>query len=681
MRTEVLLYAKKNGFAAEQIRFSNKLEWIEVDGKLALRKARIDRRAKTITIFVDAIEANYPKVFKEHTLEILGECIKTLGNGQWDEDEHPRDDDGKFTHGGGGSTSGNDGADAAVVGANEPELHPEIVKVGGDDWNQETAIKLEKEYQTAKPDLEALIHKNVGEEVDTAVDEDDLHENAPYVPDSWEGLSDSQQEDVKSAWKENTKQEFLDSEENNWIDNGGQKDDAQALVAYEFSSSDPNFDWARDTISDWKAAREEEGKPVPYDTMTLVDSLQIEYEPNGEGTGKVSIDFDNSLLQSPIGYDPNQLLLPGIEPVDPSSFLDDEMREELTKELEKAFDTQADELISDGKVETPDYIGEQVDEYQDEYWDSKDDSEKFKYAEDNTDIISDAQQEYDEYYENNGQSGGADEVAIPNTFDPLQNTGDSVEYKKTHALVTFMSRERGIQLLQQRGLVDKDRPTSDYRGDVKDVDNDLWRSWKESSAGSFGGQVLQLASAEELGARYREMPKARQDIIEQANSRYKEIGGFAGVKALVRAKWETSQYALDKAGVNSLVVYRGLRVEMPSDEPTQKVEAEHWKDPNGVSGSKIYERFTDAQITRNGMYSTTTSREVANGWNAGHGTKVVLRLDVPRTAVVSFPAYGINVHSEKEVVVAGTAFRGWDAWKNNAPSYGDVPMFNEKKTA
>lgn len=81
------------------------------------------------------------------------------------------------------------------------------------------------------------------------------------------------------------------------------------------------------------------------------------------------------------------------------------------------------------------------------------------------------------------------------------------------------------------------------------------------------------------------------------------------------------------------------------------------------------------------MYSTTTSREVANGWNAGHGTKVVLRLDVPRTAVVSFPAYGINVHSEKEVVVAGTAFRGWDAWKNNAPSYGDVPMFNEKKTA
>jgi hypothetical protein len=54
--------------------------------------------------------------------------------------------------------------------------------------------------------------------------------------------------------------------------------------------------------------------------------------------------------------------------------------------------------------------------------------------------------------------------------------------------------------------------------------------------------------------------------------------------------------------------------------------------------------------------------------------RVVLRAEVPRTAVLSVPAYGVNVHSEHEVVVTGTSWRGWDAWSDKAPSFEDVPM-------
>ena len=134
---------------------------------------------------------------------------------------------------------------------------------------------------------------------------------------------------------------------------------------------------------------------------------------------------------------------------------------------------------------------------------------------------------------------------------------------------------------------------------------------------------------------------------------------------MVRAKWETSQYALDKAGIQSLPVYRGLKIPDIDDQETESIKSE---------AGRAFERYTNATITRNGCYSTTTTPSVANGWNAGVGDKVVLRIDAPRTAVLSFPAYGINVHSEKEVVLAGTAFKNWDAWKDRAPSATEVPI-------
>jgi hypothetical protein len=52
----------------------------------------------------------------------------------------------------------------------------------------------------------------------------------------------------------------------------------------------------------------------------------------------------------------------------------------------------------------------------------------------------------------------------------------------------------------------------------------------------------------------------------------------------------------------------------------------------------------------------------------------VLRAAVPRTSVISVPAYGQNVHSEHEVVLGGLAYRGWDAWSNKAPTHEAVPM-------
>jgi hypothetical protein len=95
-------------------------------------------------------------------------------------------------------------------------------------------------------------------------------------------------------------------------------------------------------------------------------------------------------------------------------------------------------------------------------------------------------------------------------------------------------------------------------------------------------------------------------------------------------------------------------------------------------------RLPGLHIARNGASSWTTDLDVANGWRKGsdpeyQGQKITMRAQVPRTAVISVPAYGINIHTEHEVVVLGTAWKGWDSFVNNAPHIRSVPLAHVAK--
>src|SRR5262249_55301545 len=115
--------------------------------------------------------------------------------------------------------------------------------------------------------------------------------------------------------------------------------------------------------------------------------------------------------------------------------------------------------------------------------------------------------------------------------------------------------------------------------------------------------------------------------------------------------------------------------------PSRRVIMRHYSAHQDVHiGNSTFRYMPTLDVVRNGAASTTTDLSVANGWRAGHSTGIVLRAEVPRTAIVSVPAYGINVHGEKEVLVAGTAWRGWDAWAGKAPplgnTQGSVPLMH-----
>jgi hypothetical protein len=90
----------------------------------------------------------------------------------------------------------------------------------------------------------------------------------------------------------------------------------------------------------------------------------------------------------------------------------------------------------------------------------------------------------------------------------------------------------------------------------------------------------------------------------------------------------------------------------------------------------VFTKLPDLHIKRNGAASTTHDIFVANNWRTGRQGKVVLRAVVPRTAVISVPAYGVNIARERESVLMGTAWKGWDAWKEDAPTLEDYPMEN-----
>jgi hypothetical protein len=583
----------------------------------------------------------------------------------WDESEHPRDEDGRFTFSGGGPDSSDESAyGGLVMPPTAPPLNPEVIAVSGDDWNKQTAVRLETDYQRVKPELEALTDRGVhGEEIDTPTGEPDENymDDAPFVPDEWESMGDDLQQEAENAYLKQTYDDYLNSEIDNWHDNGDALDDAKAQLAQEFGDGDKD-EWARDALQDWLDGRAENEKPVPYTLDQIMAAISLDYATGYEGNGDLTVEFDDNKLMHPSTLIEGQGTLPGIEEIVPSSALSIEMRDEIEQTINTAFDKAAEKL--EGDLDPPDYLGDNVSEYQKDNWDSMDSGDKFSWTQHNTSIIDALQEEYDAYVKEH-EDGVPEtaEVKLPSQFDPLQNSGDSINYKRTQVLATYLSLNRQLQLLKERGIDD-----DPDRSRIAAIDRSLWESWKASST-SYGGQILQLATADELGGRYRDLPTHRTDLIKQADENYPSIGGYAGIKALVRAKWETSQFLLDKAGIDTVDVYRGIKMDLPADEPIEPVAFGTYKNE--------YQRIPDATILRNGAFSTTTDRSVANNWGGGYGnTKVVIRIEAPRTSVLSIPAYGINVHGEHEVVLAGTAWKHWDAFKGVAPSISisDVPI-------
>jgi hypothetical protein len=598
---------------------------------------------------------------------------------EWDESKHPRDPEGQFAE------SGSGGAGSGEV-APEPKLDPKVISVGGDEWNRSVARRLERDYQEAKPKLEALTTNAVGKSTqveaesignDKPQEEDEGEENPPpFIPESWDDMNEFQQEDAKQQYMEKTESDFHQEEINSWQENGDAMQDAMYMVAEQHNKGDS--DWLEEAIKsaidDGELAENKEDDP-PYTAAQLADAINIDYE-HGDSEPKVT--FNNKKLQDPSDKqpppDPAQMELPNLPPAgehDYSKHLTPDMREQLTKITKKAFEKEAENKVDD--IEPPEYLKDSAHEYAEQHWDDgMSDKKKFEWVLGNTNIIDDASTGTN--VEEPAKSVVYAVEALPKKYDPLNETTGN-DYKLTQKLARYLSIMRAQEVLQQRGITG-----TAMRADGKIItdaiaraDFKLWEAWKSSST-TASGALLQIAVAEELGGRLNKRTKIELDpdgSKKYADSEFASIGGYAGVKAYVRAKWEVTQYLLDKAGVPELKLYRGITLD--DKEKYERLFTAIAKHYNAAEKIGQHILMPSLDVLRNGAASTTTDPKIANDWGSGK-QRVVLRALVPRTAAVSLPVYGVNVHSEHEVVVAGVAWKSWDAWAGRAPRFEDQPM-------
>lgn len=629
-----------------------------------------------------------------------------------------RDAHGRWTTGGAGAST---------------SVDPRVHSVSGDEWNRATGARLESEYAAVRPALDKLAT--------------DAAENGVKVGgisgSTWDDISSDVQDEALHSYEEQNYQGVLDSEIQSWHESDSPLNDAKNELAHD-------DDWKKEQLAELITDRAANGDPrIPYSPDDLTNAISVEWD---DGNKNPKIEFDDSKLQTPDvpGFSKDQLALPGIEPSDPSRALTQEMRDHIAETLTTNFNEKAAKNADDATP--PDYLSESASESLQTYWNEMDDSSKFEWTKSNTSLLDAAAASTD----------GA-EVAMPKKFDPLNETSGE-DYQRTQALARYLATARAEQVMKERGIgvattgsIDKYTPSAD---DINTADHTIWADWKGSSS-SQNGKLIQVVAHDELGSRLNVSAKdINPEVIRNyANEEFKDVGGYDGIKAMMRAKWETTQYLMDRANLPTLQAYRGIN--MASTDP-RYINPEGWhiidasqaasgkwvvktsdynsvgekydtkeaaeaalkikndglpgvvkgvmmgsaKEQWGLSvgsqptkffdteaearaaraalppaprvenveiNGQTYTKLPDLKVDRNGAASTSTDAHVSNSWGSDNG-RVVLRAEVPRTAVISVPAYGINVHSEHEAVVMGTAWHNWDAWKVQAPTFGDHPM-------
>jgi hypothetical protein len=621
----------------------------------------------------------------------------------WDESKHPRVPAGSPE--GGQFGEGGDGEGEKEGGAGPVKLDPKVIEVGGDEWNRSVARKLEREYQEARPKIEKLALEGPGktraatEAAEEAETQDIEEGEPPYVPESWDMISNSGQSDAEQKYISSNINSYYDSEVENWASESA-PDDARNKVTDDFNDGSET-DWVGEAIDELR----DEGD-FPYSTSDLIDAIAIKYNSGYYDWKKnVTIEFDDAQLQNPIDRppppDPAQLTMPGIEPPPPQDYskhLTEDMRAVITQSIIDAMDKEADRVVD--KMEPPEYLKESAEEYAGESWAQMDDADKFAWTQSNTNIVEDESIAGTGMYADKEPEPKKEENpldALPVKYDPLNETTGR-DYKRTQALAKYLSVNRATEIMIEREMAPRPGDAvrlPDIPGTTKgseewektlerriaNVDNMLWRGWVGSSTAQ-SGILLQVATAEELGGRLNLKTATGINPVAARNwadEHFADIGGYAGIKAYIRAKWETTQYLLDKAHTPELDLYRGINLK--THDPERYAQAVREKGEKqlvtvgggATSGALNYEKAPTIKVDRNGAASATTDPKIANGWSSDDG-RIVLRAVVPRTAVISVPAYGINEYSEHEVVVAGTAWKAWDAWVGKAPLLDMVPI-------
>jgi hypothetical protein len=566
----------------------------------------------------------------------------------WDESLHPRDESGKFTEGGAGAGS---------------------------------AVAYEAELARQSAVAVAACEKVIDQAV--------VHADYEAVgPSSWD--------DVSPDDKDAILQSFVEDKESEWRDNELQsaRESFEADIHNELRNDE---DFIGEVKAEFVGKWQSDGADINPESISATISTRWTDS---------DLILDTSALTHTDGSPFSEE-----ERSSASTTWDQTYSENKERETEARLAAKEDEIYESAQ--------ESLNESINEAWAQWSDEDRFNYGKGN-DLIRDSDVDVTPGPPSRWISGAIGE----------EGDWDKSDYGRTRAIAREITAVRTDQILEERGYPAATAQTGRLVADR------VWEEWKGSSTSDLG-LALQLATAKELGGVHRltadEMNTARHAAgglwneglhPRDANGRFVGSithdeavkqgrvvgeGATAGVamslrrlsdgtyierseterigmdvlQAYVRAQWEASQFVLAKEGAERVPVYRGLMLP-GADVAAAKKESVHIEFPTSPPTSDYtfgdFERLTDVSLQRSGAQSATSTRSVANSWNGvgmrpHDAQRVVLRIDAPRTAVLSLPVFGVNLQSEREVVLAGT--RGtwrWDAWVNRAPSFASHPV-------
>ena len=477
------------------------------------------------------------------------------------------------------------------------------------------------EYAAVRPEIDAIATEGVAKGADVAANlASEDNEEAPQTPEEWGDLTDSQVEEAEQHYTDSHIDQEKEYAVSNWQENGDPIYEAKHQLAED---DDFKSEW----LSSYLETRDEVGDPrIPFNVDDLLGAIQI--KPGDSYDDDPEITFDEKYLDKPDTLDTTTPTSPGIEPQKGAAFLTAKMREDITADLIGEFNEKAKSKAED--IAPPDYLDEEAKTSVTDAWDSLDDEEKFKYAQENVEGIDGAEIV---------SKVSTTALAWPAKFDPLNKTSGT-DYKRTQALAKYIADKRGAQLITERtdagiiGLHAGDeyprtrggggwKPRSEFlgddasyeklygpgdvgakkdaawtermRGELQRADAKLWSGWKRSSTNAEG-QLLQVAASDELGGRIRDAKPEKADPPEVIVAK----GVMADMKATPEEHAAANKIISDAWSSGQLARSPKLVPELNSEKV-------------GRFGEFI--RLPDVKIDRNGAASTTVSPTVANGWN------------------------------------------------------------------
>lgn len=519
-----------------------------------------------------------------------------------------------------------------------------------------TDLPLREAYETVKPKIDAIVEKHNGEDIE--VDE--------------EAISFSQlDEEVQSAAYDS----FTEGDMNEYYEQAMEsaRDEITSNVTDQWESDDDGA--AEYFLQQAEVNATTKDGPVLND-YNFIDAVDGEIHWD-----QATWSDDDEFIALKSEEAGQQLTSEEMAPHNQARF--EELYETTSDDITSGWNEYKDERIQeqiDEEIESNmDSVYETASELQSEHWGQMSDEEKMEY------VADDAKE----------AAAGGGQITIPEVWCPVTSSSkpgwegaNEDDYADTQRIARLIQRERTVELLQERFPKLSEHSARQY---VTDLDAKVWSAWKTSSVSDYG-KAIQLACVDELGAKGKpQYEKDREKIISAIGQ-----SQYDGLKAYLRGTWESSQYVLDKAGVEEqITTWRAIErpreeldrstkwhvrtgVKMEAYLPAGKTPTDP---PERTSASEYHVRLPDVKLLRNGAQSASAFPETPNSWNGvGYNEffdgvenrsdkqRVVLRVNNNREDVLSLPVFGQNVHSEAEVITLGTEWREWEAWLDRAPT-------------